>query len=92
MEHVRRYDSFRPSGFTELRRGHWNMFLLPALVLWRALRRKKKTPQPDQIQLPRYLDTIFYHILDFENILIKNGFYLPFGLTKWGIYKKKQKR
>ncbi|MBW2989042.1 class I SAM-dependent methyltransferase [Candidatus Woesearchaeota archaeon] len=89
MEHVRRYNSFRPAGFTCLGKGHWNTLLLPPLILWRLLKKKNRKPRPDKVNLPHVIDSLFYCILDSENWLIKKGLSFPFGLTKWGIYRKK---
>jgi SAM-dependent methyltransferase len=85
--YARRVLRQRLGQFGSVRLRYWNSFLFPPLALMRVLRRKSP-PQMDSDRLPRIFDSLFYVLLSIENLLLRIGIPLPFGLSIVGIARK----
>ena len=91
LNHYRRYNRTMIhallSKFENIRLGSWFFFLFFPAVVKRLL--NKKSVQSEVPQLPGWLNTICYGLLNFENWCISKRISFPFGLTLYGIYTKK---
>lgn len=99
--HVRRYSKkelwskLKKSGFKDIELGYWNFFLFLPIALVRLTKKfvfifllRSTAHTTDAKPLNRWLNSILFQILNFENILIKRSIKFPFGLTIFGAGKK----
>ncbi|MEM3374721.1 MAG: class I SAM-dependent methyltransferase [Candidatus Woesearchaeota archaeon] len=68
---------------------YWNSFLFIPFVVNRLIKRNSK-PKVDKMNLPDWLNNLFYHLLNIENYLIEKDMSMPIGLSLVGYgFKKK---
>ncbi len=93
LAHKRRYSKKRikriMNRFKIVQIGYWNSFLfLPVLIKRKILLNTKKS-KIDKINIPFFLDQLFYLINLIELYFIKKGISMPFGTSLFGIGQKK---
>lgn len=90
VRHVRRYSKKNimnlVSVFNRMRLGYWMCTLFLPAALQRVLKRNEKNSH--FATLPGPINVVFHLILRMENLMIRLGIPLPFGLTIFGIYRK----
>jgi SAM-dependent methyltransferase len=93
LDHYRRYNASTLKSLLRqlapIQRGAWFFSLFPPVALIRLITKSQPARNNQAMQLPRFINTLFYQILNLENKLIARGIRFPFGLTKYGIYQKK---
>lgn len=67
----------------------WNTLLFVPMAISRILN-KNTPPKVDQGNVPRWLNTIFYYLLKFDNFLIKHNLSMPAGLSLVGYCFKRK--
>jgi ubiquinone/menaquinone biosynthesis C-methylase UbiE len=91
LGHYRRYNRKTVhklfSAFEKVTLGNWVFFLFLPAVIKRLMSRK--STQSEVPMLPAWLNKICYMMLTFENWCIGKKVNFPFGLTLYGMYKKK---
>ncbi len=91
LEHRRRYSKRALRSLLSVlqveRMRSWNSFLFPAIAFMRILQRDKPA-KVDRAKMPWLIDTFFYCVLSVENVLLRLGFPLPFGLSIVAIARK----
>lgn len=65
----------------------WNTFLFPGIALVRILQRDKPA-KVNRAKMPWLIDEILYRLLTIENLLLRLGIPLPFGLSIVAIARK----
>jgi SAM-dependent methyltransferase len=65
----------------------WNSLLFILMAVMRVMKKKSK-PKVDQINLPVWLNTLFYKLLSVDNFLIKKNVSMPIGLSIVGFCHK----
>jgi ubiquinone/menaquinone biosynthesis C-methylase UbiE len=87
LHHQRRYNKKSVRNLLsqfELKIFFWNSLLFLPIAIMRILKRNSK-PKVDQMNLPSWLNTIFFSLLIFDNFLIKRGLSMPVGLSIVGL-------
>lgn len=67
----------------------WNSLLFLPIAMMRILKRKSK-PKVDQMNLPLWINTMFFYLLKFDNFLIKRGISMPISLSLVGFGIKRK--
>ncbi|GCC10046.1 putative S-adenosylmethionine-dependent methyltransferase/MSMEI_2290 [archaeon] len=93
LHHQRRYSKENIKTllfqFNNLKIFFWNSLLFVSIATMRLLKRKSK-PKVDLMDLPPWLNTLFFNLLKIDNFLIKRGISMPIGLSIVGFgYKQK---
>jgi SAM-dependent methyltransferase len=93
LGHIRRYSRSElnelSSGMLMIKTGYWMFSLFLPVALKRLISKSDKSEKSDLKKLPEVINEVLYRILTFENVMIRKGLIFPFGLTMFGIYKKK---
>ena len=102
MEHFRRYSrkelqrKLKKSGFKIIKLNYWNSLLFPAIAIMRIIKKflrffmsKTLKPCSEASTINPRLNTLLFWIINFENkeFLFKKN--LPFGLSIYGVARKK---
>ena len=91
LKHFRRYGSNeiieKLRSFSINETGYWNFFLFLFIAFVRLIKKDSRT-NIHIFNIPHTILWIFGRILMLENMLIKKGFRLPFGLSIYCIAKK----
>jgi ubiquinone/menaquinone biosynthesis C-methylase UbiE len=93
-QHYRRYTRtnlnavLQKNKFSIKKSTYWNSIMLPAIFVFKKLQQTLKSKQSNIEATPSWFNNIYKVILGFENILIKIGIPLPFGLTAFTLAKK----
>lgn len=93
LHHQRRYSKENIKTllfqFNNIKIFFWNSLLFVSMATMRLLKRKSK-PRVDLMDLPPWLNTLFFNLLKIDNFLIKRGISMPIGLSIVGFgYKQK---
>lgn len=83
VHHQRRYNkkSIRTLLFKfNLEIFFWNSLLFIPFATMRMLKKGSK-PKVDQMNLPSWLNILFFHLLKIDNLLIRRGISMPIGLS-----------
>ncbi len=86
LQHFRRYNKTKIKNLLsafETNIFFWNSLLFVPMAITRIIN-KNSEPKVDQGNVPSWLNTIFYHLLKFDNFLIKSNFSMPVGLSLVG--------
>lgn len=87
LNHYRRYNRKSLKNLLALFQSskifYWNTVLFLPIALIRILN-KKKAPKIDNLNLPIWVNNIFYQLLSIDNWLINKNISLPFGLSLVG--------
>ena len=101
LGHYRRYSSKQLSGkisseLEVLHAGYFNSILFPIPCIFRLVKNlfarkctKTDIKKKDSSNLPYIVELIFGALLDFEVMLIKNNFRLPYGLSAYCVARRK---
>ena len=102
MEHFRRYGKkeikykLEKSGFRVARLDYWNTLLFPVIVAIRLAKKivyfvlpKEKKHKTEIKNSNKYLNKLLFWILNLENNKFLFNLLKPFGVSVWGIYRKK---
>ncbi len=91
LRHKRRYSKkmLRKllSNFYSVKLNYWNFLLFIPIALERMLKRNSN-PKLKHHKLPGPINQLLFSMLKLENLLIKNNFKLPVGISIIGICKK----
>lgn len=91
LRHLRRYNKKQLLALLSPFSGHqffyWNSLLFMPIAIRRIINKQAKE-RVDILNLPFWLNKLFYRILSADNFLIKKGFSLPIGLTIAGFCYK----
>lgn len=91
LDHKRRYSEKRLrlllNSFKERRLFYWNFFMFPYSML--RLLKKNSKPKVESDKVPLIIDKFCFNLLNLENFLIKKGIKFPFGVSIFGIFKKR---
>jgi SAM-dependent methyltransferase len=91
LDHKRRYSKRGLRSLLSIMRVErlrsWNFFLFPGIALVRIMQRDKP-PKVNRAKMPWLIDELFYCLLSVENLLLRIGIPLPFGLSIVGIARK----
>ncbi|MBD3272710.1 MAG: methyltransferase domain-containing protein [Elusimicrobia bacterium] len=68
--------------------GFWFCFLFVPVAIERILKRHSRQWKFHFKAVSPVLNTVLYYLLSLENLLIKKGIHLPWGITLYGMYKK----
>ena len=90
LHHVRRYNiknlNQLLSSFKTKKLFYWNSLLFLPLAITR-LKNRNAEPKIDS-PLPKQLNALFFHLLNFDNFLIKHNLSMPIGISIVGICQK----
>lgn len=92
LQHFRRYNKTKIKNLLsafETNIFFWNSLLFIPMAITRILNKNSK-PKVDQGNVPSWLNTIFYHLLKFDNFLIKHNLSMPVGLSLVGYCFKRK--
>ncbi len=92
LQHFRRYNKKTISSLLENFETNiffWNTLLFIPMAISRLLNKNSK-PKVDQGNVPTWLNTIFYHLLKFDNFLIKRNLSMPVGISLVGYCFKRK--
>jgi SAM-dependent methyltransferase len=92
LQHKRRYSRKDVKSLLsrfDLRLFYWNSLLFVPTAAMRIFKKSSKA-KVDPMNMPSWLNRIFYHMLNFDNFLIKRGVSMPVGLSIVGFgFKRK---
>lgn len=100
LEHKRRYskkeinNKLKKIGFEIIKIGYWNSILFPLIAFFRLIKIiiykifNIKKCQTESRPVNKYINDLFYFILNLENKAFKKKNSFPFGLSIYGIAKK----
>ena len=84
LNHHRRYSKkmirSRLSQFNDVNIFFWNSLFFIPIAVWRLVNRRSK-PKVDHMDLPSWLNTLFFNLLKRDNFFIKRGVSIPVGLS-----------
>ncbi len=91
LEHYRRYSIKNIknllSSFSNPKIFFWNSVLFIPIVVSRIMK-KRSEPKVDRMNLPNWLNTLFYKLLLMDGFLIKKNISMPFGISIVGFCRK----
>jgi ubiquinone/menaquinone biosynthesis C-methylase UbiE len=95
LSHQRRYCkkdiAILLSQFADSKMFFWNSLFFIPMAAMRLLKKRSK-PKVDQLNLPTWLNSSLFYLLQIDNFLIKRGVSMPIGLSivGYGFKRKKQ--
>jgi len=91
LNHYRRYNKRRLESvlrkFKDIETYYWNSFLFLPIAIIR-LAKRRSDPQVDTVNIPAWLDSLFYNILIIDSWFIRKGLSMPMGLSIAGYARK----
>lgn len=97
LHHKRRYNkrilvnNLKLGGFFVTMNTHWNVILFPGVALLRVINKRKgnRVGEEDLLEMNQLINNVLLQVLRIENLVIKHGVNLPFGVSILCICKKR---